>query len=232
VPIRNVSTFVAIWAPITLRRDTTTALCSSSRTGRGHRQQLYAPNNYWNDSYLMTCNGNSYGPGYIQVAGTGTSAMSWTRFGANAPTTADDCARLCNWLSAVSNCQWISYQSSKPGCIIFEWMLTSGTYICNLWALEPDQVNHGPYTLRQKAGVKVAGISRAGSIYEFRHHRCEATRSSHCHPELDQLACMAASLCRKETITRRTTSFSGRHQVLRCRSCCNLFLRCDIAGGA
>jgi hypothetical protein len=47
------------------------------------------------------------------------------------------------------------------------WTLTRSTYVCNLWPLEPGQVNHGPYTLRQGAGVKVAGRSRAGSTHEF-----------------------------------------------------------------
>jgi hypothetical protein len=109
-----------------------------------------------NEAFLITCGSYPYSPGQQQITGS-----PWVHFNFGPPTTADDCARLCNWISTRSSYQH-NYVTNNPGCDVFEWTLSGISCVCNMWSGIPSS-----YQPTKRIGVVVAGLSQATVTTDF-----------------------------------------------------------------
>jgi hypothetical protein len=123
-----------------------------------------------NDGFFITCLGYSYYQGATAqptIASSSLANTGYTQFGlgaTQAPTTADDCARLCNWLSAST-----TYKTDGTGCLLFEWVslgTNPQTYQCNLYGKSYNPGNVQP-TNQSSRNVVVAGLSKAGGTSDM-----------------------------------------------------------------
>jgi hypothetical protein len=117
-----------------------------------HQDNSIRPTRY--DTWYVSCLGYSFYQSGDASSLLNTTAAAQT-YGVGLPQTADDCARLCDWINYTDG----DGGNNAGNCRLWHWMNTG---VCNLY-----YSRGSPSTLAQVSGVVAAGMSRSNTGSEY-----------------------------------------------------------------